>query len=134
MKDKDFSENEMLHKLEYKRSYPRVVLDSPVSLKLSRFSRAVEATAHDISFEGLRIHCDRKTAERIKDGGENARIEVTFKLPFEDKKEAIKARCAIMYMLQLIDDTHAMGMKITDIDIKKQMDLNKFIETSMEPQ
>jgi hypothetical protein len=82
----------------------------------------------------LRIHCDRKTAERIKDGGENARIEVTFKLPFEDKKEAIKARCAIMYMLQLIDDTHAMGMKITDIDIKKQMDLNKFIETSMEPQ
>lgn len=131
MKNKDLSDKEMLDMYEYKRSYPRVEINSPVSLFLSE-SRQAEAIAHDLSFEGLRILCDHKTA-RVIEGENNTDIEVRFTLTMDDKQELIDARCAIMYMLKLIDETLAMGVRITDIEEDKQNYLKHFIESSLEP-
>ena len=132
MKDKDFSDNEMLDMYEYKRSYPRIELNSPVSLFLAD-SREAEAIAHDISLEGLRILCDHNTARVIENENNPEEINVRFVLPVEDRQELINARCAIMYMLKLIDDTLAVGVRITDIEAEKQDKLRRFIEDSLEP-
>ena len=123
---------EMLDKYEDKRAYPRVIIDSPVSLSLSG-SHPIAARAYDISFEGMQIRCDHNTAQLIKGENDALDIEVSFTLPMGDKQEAIKARCKIMYIHKLIDDTHAMGVRITDIEGDKQKDLRRFIEVSMEP-
>ena len=132
MKDKNLSGKEILDRYEDKRTYPRVIIDSPISLSLSG-SHPIEAMAHDISFEGIQIRCDHNTAQLIKGEDNASDIDVSFTLPLEDGQEAIKARCKIMYILKLIDDTHAMGVRITDIDADRLKDLRRFIEVSMEP-
>ena len=132
MKDTKFSDKEMLEMYEYKRSYPRVEINSPVSLLLSESLKA-EAIAHDVSMEGLRIHCDHQTAKVIEGENNTTDIDVRFTLSMEDRQEFIEARCAIMYMLKLIDDTLAMGVRITDIENDKQDYLKRFIENSLEP-
>lgn len=132
MKGKDISDKEMLDMYEYKRSYPRVEINSPVSLFLSE-SLEAEAVAHDLSFEGLRILCDHKTARVIEGEHSTSDIQVRFTLAMDDRLELINARCAIMYMLKLIDDSLAMGVKITDIDDDKRDYLRRFIENSLEP-
>lgn len=132
MKNKELTDKEMLDMYEYKRSYPRVEINSPVSLFFSD-SLEAEAVAHDLSFEGLRILCDHDTARVIETENNSSDIEVRFTLALDDRQELINARCAIMYMLKLIDDTLAMGVRITDIEEDKKDYLRRFIENSLEP-
>ena len=130
MKDEKLSAMEMLASFEEKRSYPRVVIETPVSLSLPG-QKIIEACAYDISFEGLRIHCDQEAAQLLQN--ENpADIEISFTLKLNEKSSDIKARCAVMYILQLIDETHAMGLKIKDIETEQLKEVRQFIESSME--
>ena len=132
MKNKDFSDKEMLDMYEYKRSYPRVEINSPVSLVLSE-SQETSAVAHDISVEGLRILFDNETARKIERDSNATELEINFTLPVADRQETINAHCAIMYMLKLVDNSLAMGIKITEIEENQRNSIRKFIENSLEP-
>lgn len=131
MNDKKLSARELQTSFEEKRSYPRVVIETSATLILPGAQVTGSARAYDISFEGLQIHCDRETAillqkENISD------LEVSFTLPYRDNPADIKARCAIMYILELIDDTHAMGLKFADMGAGNLQQVRQFIESSME--
>lgn len=132
MKDKDFSDKEMLDMYEYKRSYPRIEINSPISLFLSQSQETI-AIAHDISIEGLRVHLDNQTSRRIEGDNNSNELEINFSLPIANRQESITAHCAIMYMFKLVDDTLAMGLKITEIDENQLNCLRQFIENSLEP-
>jgi hypothetical protein len=130
MNDKKLSTQEQLAGFEEKRSYPRVVIETPVSLSLPG-SKVIEAQVYDISFEGLQIHCDQETAILLRN--ENpADIEISFTVPLNEKPSDIKARCVIMYILELINETHAMGLKFTGIEAENLQGVRQFIESSME--
>lgn len=130
MNEKKLSSREQRDGFEEKRSYPRVVIETPVSLALPD-SSIVEAQAYDISFEGLQIHCNQEAAHLLQNY-ESSEIEISFTLPVRDRQAAIKARCAIMYILELFNNTHAMGVRITGIETGTMQEVRQFIENSME--
>jgi hypothetical protein len=131
MSENNLSASDLLATHEEKRSYPRVTVNSPVTLSLSG-STTLEARIFDVSFEGLRVHCNPDTARQLQDEN-NASVEIRFTLPLKENLAEIHAHCDIVYLLELTDEIHAVGLKLANIEADKLQEFRQFIENSMEP-
>jgi hypothetical protein len=107
---------------EARRKYPRLLLDIPVVIKKPD-EEIIEAHIHDISIDGLQIHCDHLTAallypsgKFIKPGKEPV-VQVSFSLPFVDGPCIVDATCRIFYVTGIADSKIAFGLQfITFMD------------------
>lgn len=129
-----------LHEVfEGRRKYPRIKIESPASIKVSKES-IVEAIVHDVSIDGLQIRCDRETASIIHPSGKFIRsgkrpkVEVTFFLHVDGEEEVIIAAC-VVYYLAVIPETNeiAFGLFFNKIISNKLKVIERFIMDYLVP-
>ena len=123
---------------EDRREYPRIVIDSPVSI-LYRMQQ-LEARIHDISPDGLQIRTDSESLERINPGNEeftdtNAPLlDVTFRIKLFEMDMRINALCEMYYSNSIEDDKDqdvACGLRFINFEGDGSLQVEAFITQEM---
>lgn len=127
----------ILENYEEKRKYQRIVVNCPVRLLLSG-DRIIEVLAHDISLGGMQIRCEEKAVQVLQSEGENSGhrtdsdFETSFVLFLEGKQVKILVRCKLIYIAELKDDLHAIGLQFINVEGDNLRALKRFIKVSKE--
>ena len=101
--------------LERRRKYPRIVIDSPASIKLDK-NTVVNGLAHDVSIDGIQIRCDREAANKLHPSGKFIKedkgplVEVRFDLPYMNNTAPVTVTCQIYYLTVISRTEFAFGM------------------------
>jgi hypothetical protein len=123
---------------EDRREYPRIVVDSPVSILYKM--QQLEARIHDISPDGLQIRTDSESLEKINPGDEeftdtNAPLlDVTFRIKLFEMDMRINALCEMYYSNSIEDDKDkdvACGLRFINFEGDGSLQVEAFITQEM---
>jgi len=123
---------------EDRREYPRIVIDSPVSILYK--TQQLKARIHDISPDGLQIRTDSESLKKIYPDNENFTdtnaplLEVTFRLKLFEMEMRINALCEMYSSSSLQDDKDmdvVCGLKFINFEGDGSLQLEAFIAQEM---
>ena len=109
-----------------RRKYPRVSLDSEVSILVSGVVRT--ATVVHASPAGIEIDCRRRLIEQINQHKSEAGLFPEFDLEFLLPGEvSVKARCNVACCRRLSQDRYNLAMQFTRLSVLDEERLDDFI-------
>lgn len=123
---------------EAKRKYPRIIIDTPVSIKKSK-GELIMAIVHDISLDGLQVRCDRESAQKLHPGGiyikenKGPKVDVSFSLSLYGGNETVSVNCQIYYLAVTSDDEIAFGLVFKKFKTSNASLVDRFIMESIVP-
>jgi len=103
------------------RQYTRVAFDQPVAL-IHRNSTVVTAQGANISQSGLQVITDRYTVDsllryEVPLNAKNApQVDAHFRLASGGEMLKVDAHCRLVYVFDMDDGRHAMGLNFEDLD------------------
>ncbi len=126
---------------EERRTYPRVVTKSPVTV--CHNGVALNAEIYDISADGVQIRCDRETFQRIHPTGMFIRknnapvVDIDFEITVSNAHSKISVKC-LMYYFVLIPGAGerdvAFGLRFIMPEDNVIHSINAYIENAMTPE
>lgn len=125
---------------EERRRYPRIVLNTPVTLEFG--GNSLSALAHDLSPDGLQLRCDRKTLADIHPSGrfigrDDAPIlEAKFELEIRGRTEKVVATIKMYYFVLLPEEPErdvAFGGQFVEFREDGRGLVEAFIEEALQP-
>lgn len=125
---------------EEKRKYPRIVIGTPIDIWYKR--KALSASIHDLSPDGLQVRCDRNTIRIIHPSGKfitddiAPTLDVTFLLPVGNKQKRVRATVKLYYFVLLPDKSGpnvACGLRFTKLKGKSAAYIEQFIIDTLSP-
>ena len=123
---------------EEKREYPRIILDSPVNILYK--IHQLDARIHDISSDGLQIHANSESLNKINPDNEDFTeanaplLDITFHLKLYEMEMRINALCKISYSNTLPEAENkdvAYGLKFINFEGDGSSQLDAFITQEM---
>ncbi len=123
---------------EEKREYPRIILDSPVNILYKLHQ--LDAKIYDISPDGLQIHANSETLQKINPDNEDFTdanaplLDITFCLKLYEMEMRINALCKISYANSLAEAENkdvVYGLKFINFEGDGSQQLDAFITQEM---
>lgn len=122
-----------------RRNYPRLHTQFPAELIGGGKRVADKALAIDVSFTGLQLVCDKRVAERVVTGADQANIasakpvQLRVKLPLKDGTHVeVEARCKVRMLRQHSDAEYRIGLEYDFFEGKSYSALEAFIDDWVE--
>ncbi len=126
---------------EEKRSYPRVEINSPVTINCG--DNEIIAEIHDISAEGMQIRCDRSSFQQLHPTGSKIRrenaplIQLQFQLNANAQVETINVKSLVYYFV-IVPDTEindvAFGVRFISLDENSKQQIDTYLEYVITPE
>lgn len=128
----------LLDSFEKRRKYPRVVIDSPVTIA-GEDGVSLQGVVRDISPDGVKIVCDARTAAVIYPHPMPFKptlakiLNLSFTLPFAAGQKPIAVRTRLVYMVDLSPDFVAFGAQFHGIEPETEGLIQRFFIECLEP-
>ena len=126
---------------EERRSYPRAVIRKPVTVRMG--DTEVTARIHDVSTDGLQVHIDRASFQKLHPSGRFIRrnnapvVHVYFELLIRGKQVELTAKSLMYYFVVLPnagEQDIAFGLRFIAPDATLVEQINTYILNAMRPE